>query len=90
MRTNIEVFRHPEDYDLSEKTFPSNRNHEDEYEPGWYYWSCQPGCIPDSEAVGPFDSEAEAHNDAAGYAEPEYEHEDKIYPRSKYSEYYPD
>lgn len=24
---------------------------------GWYYWPCFPGCLPDSEPVGPFDSE---------------------------------
>lgn len=27
---------------------------------GWYYWFCLPGCIPDSAASGPWDSEAEA------------------------------
>lgn len=27
---------------------------------GWYWWSCMPGCMPDSEATGPFDSEDEA------------------------------
>jgi hypothetical protein len=24
--------------------------------PGWYWWSCWPGCLPDGEATGPFDS----------------------------------
>lgn len=23
---------------------------------GWFYWYCFPGCLPDSEAIGPFDS----------------------------------
>jgi len=27
---------------------------------GWYWWSCFPGCLPDSDPFGPFDSEAEA------------------------------
>lgn len=27
---------------------------------GWFYWNCFPGCLPDSEPFGPFDSEAEA------------------------------
>ena len=27
---------------------------------GWYWWLCFPGCLPDSDAVGPFDTEAEA------------------------------
>ena len=32
-------------------------------EPGWYYWYCQPGCLPDSEKFGPFATEAEAVED---------------------------
>lgn len=31
---------------------------------GWYYWSCFPGCLPDSDPVGPFATEAEALADA--------------------------
>jgi hypothetical protein len=27
---------------------------------GHYWWSCQPGCLPDGDPVGPFVSEAEA------------------------------
>lgn len=26
---------------------------------GWYYWFCFPGCLPDSEPIGPFATEAE-------------------------------
>jgi len=26
-------------------------------EPGWYYWPCFPGCLPDGPASGPFDTE---------------------------------
>lgn len=33
---------------------------------GWYWWTCCPGCLPDSEASGPFESEAEAIQDAGG------------------------
>ena len=33
-------------------------------EAGWYWWSCFPGCLPDSEPFGPFNSEAEALADA--------------------------
>lgn len=33
-------------------------------EAGWYWWSCFPGCMPDSEAMGPFNTEAEALADA--------------------------
>lgn len=31
---------------------------------GWYWWPCFPGCLPDGEPVGPFDTEAEATCDA--------------------------
>jgi hypothetical protein len=31
---------------------------------GWYWWTCSPGCLPDSDAIGPFRSEDEALNDA--------------------------
>jgi hypothetical protein len=27
--------------------------------PGWYWWACQPGCLPDGDAVGPYGSEVE-------------------------------
>ena len=31
---------------------------------GWYWWYCLPGCLPDTEPIGPFDSEDEALADA--------------------------
>jgi hypothetical protein len=31
---------------------------------GWYWWSCFPGCLPDSEPMGPFETEAAALADA--------------------------
>ena len=31
---------------------------------GWYWWACFPGCLPDSEPFGPFETEAEALADA--------------------------
>ena len=27
---------------------------------GWYYWFCFPGCLPDSDAVGPYPTEQAA------------------------------
>lgn len=27
---------------------------------GWFYWYCFPGCLPDSDAIGPFGSYQEA------------------------------
>lgn len=29
-------------------------------EPGWYWWPCFPGCLPDGDAVGPFATKAQA------------------------------
>ena len=40
---------------------------EDPYEPGWYWWTCLPGCLPASEPAGPFPTEAEALADAQDY-----------------------
>jgi hypothetical protein len=31
---------------------------------GWFYWFCFPGCLPDSAAIGPFDSYDAALKDA--------------------------
>lgn len=33
-------------------------------EAAWWYWFCFPGCLPDSDPVGPFATEAEALADA--------------------------
>jgi len=30
----------------------------------WYWWPCFPGCMPDSDPMGPFDSEQAAIDDA--------------------------
>lgn len=31
---------------------------------GWYWWACFPGCLPDSDPHGPFNTEREAIEDA--------------------------
>lgn len=31
---------------------------------GFFWWPCFPGCLPDSDPVGPFETEAEAIADA--------------------------
>lgn len=59
----LEVFHHPTHYDLN----LSLAEDEDLYEPGYYWWSCLPGCLPDSEAIGPFVSLVEAKIDATSY-----------------------
>jgi hypothetical protein len=33
-------------------------------EPGWYWWACFPGCLPDGDPVGPFGNEEAAIGDA--------------------------
>jgi hypothetical protein len=34
---------------------------------GFYWWSCRPGCLPDSFPEGPFSTEAEALADARNF-----------------------
>jgi hypothetical protein len=31
---------------------------------GWYWWTCLPGCLPDSEPIGPFETKDAALADA--------------------------
>lgn len=40
-----EIFHHPTHY-----TLDADQPH------GWYFWACQPGCLPDSDPVGEFDT----------------------------------
>ena len=45
--------------------------YDDEGDPrpaGWYWWACFPGCMPDSDPFGPFETEAEAFADARDFA----------------------
>ncbi len=30
------------------------------FEPGYYWWTCLPGCLPDSSPFGPYETEAAA------------------------------
>jgi len=49
-----------------------NLDHADEYtitEAGWYWWACEPGCLPDGPAIGPFKTEQEAMDDAVHWCE---------------------
>lgn len=46
---DVEVFFHP-----------NHDKHDPTLEPGWYYWFCFPGCLPDSEPMGPFATQDEA------------------------------
>ncbi len=58
---NIEVFHNPDDYDIEHYDV---FNSDDTLQDGWYWWSCSPGCLPDGDPNGPFDSEIEAQEDA--------------------------
>jgi hypothetical protein len=44
---------------------PNFRDEEDQpMPPGWYWWACFPGCMPDGDAMGPFKTQEEAEEDA--------------------------
>lgn len=61
---DIEVFKVSE---LECNYNKENLDHADEYtikEPGWYWWACFPGCLPDGDASGPYAYEFEAWADA--------------------------
>jgi hypothetical protein len=61
---DVEVFRVSQmetNYNLA------NADHADEHtitDPGWYWWACFPGCLPDGPAIGPYETEREALRDA--------------------------
>tara|TARA_R110001592_G_scaffold162401_2_gene395580 strand:+ start:4585 stop:4827 length:243 start_codon:yes stop_codon:yes gene_type:complete len=47
---------------------PRNFDHDDEpVKPGFYWWACFPGCLPDASPSGPFQNEQEAIKDATDY-----------------------
>jgi hypothetical protein len=41
-------------------------NYAETVQAGWYWWPCFPGCLPDGDATGPFQTEREAVEDAGG------------------------
>ena len=56
---DVEVF-----YAEAGEIEPSEAGEIEPSEAGFYYWYCFPGCMPDSEATGPFATEDEALEDA--------------------------
>lgn len=52
--TTVEVFHHPGPALSEDQDMPR----------GWYWWPCLPGCLPDGEVTGPFESEDSAMLDA--------------------------
>lgn len=57
---NVEVFH----VDARDAGASRNNKNEDMTRVGWYYWTCLPGCLPDSTAFGPFNSPLGALRDA--------------------------
>jgi hypothetical protein len=43
---------------------------------GWFWWTCLPGCLPDSSAFGPFETRAAALANAQENSEGEGEEEE--------------
>jgi hypothetical protein len=69
-RRNIEVF-HLDSNEARRLTLECKGHdtripyHDQRIHRGWYWWSCSPGCIPDSDmASGPFTSATAAAEDA--------------------------
>jgi hypothetical protein len=44
-----------------------NSEFDSEYEPGYYYWFSMPGCYPDSDAFGPYETEELAYDAAVEF-----------------------
>ena len=75
---DVEVFyiSHTE---AAEKT----RETHETWDRGWYWWSCFPGCMPESDPMGPFATEAEALADAQSGCEESEEHSDAVEARAR-------
>lgn len=59
---SFEVF-----YDDADEAHGHARNFDGEgnpVKPGFYWWACFPGCMPDGEPTGPFETAREAYEDA--------------------------
>ena len=57
-------------FELFYVAFPGISTDTEEYAPqgkGWYWWACFPGCLPDGDPSGPFETEQEAIKDATAY-----------------------
>lgn len=59
-------------YDDADDAGNGPRNFDSEgnpVEPGYYWWICFPGCLPESDAHGPFPTQEAAINSARVYFE---------------------
>lgn len=50
---------HRERLDRERETTPNNFQAAG-FLQGWYWWACFPGCLPDSDPYGPYDTEEQA------------------------------
>lgn len=76
---NVEVWEHPTFEGDDPNDCPGAAHGPHEHGPdcdGWYWQSCFPGCLPDGEPFGPFETEAEALEDARQGMDDEDESED--------------
>jgi hypothetical protein len=64
---DIEVF-HLSEHELGELNADAPEVRTDQagerLSPGWYWWPCLPGCLPDGEPMGPFETKELALKDA--------------------------
>jgi len=72
---DLEVWKHttfegdnPDECPRGTVVGPQEEEYQHEHGPtecdGWYWQACSPGCLPDSEPIGPFATKAEALADA--------------------------
>ena len=52
---DVEVF-----YAAEGELGPVNADDDEPRSPGWYYWYCFPGCLPEGDHWGPYDTEEAA------------------------------
>ena len=71
---DLEIFYHEQgDYPDSEQWQDGDG---DELPSGFYYWYCFPGCMPEGDPIGPFETEEEALTQAQEEAMDGMEEED--------------
>ena len=61
---DVDVFYHVQGERVEPDAHDDSDDSETSMETGWYWWNCFPGCLPDSDPIGPFATEAEALADA--------------------------
>jgi len=59
---DVEVFWYDPSYDVD--AMAEGCEEQELPEAGWYWWACFPGCLPDGDMVGPFETAEEATADA--------------------------